>query len=432
MAEWVPPGAVPADSSEWVPPGAVPAAQTQTPVRSNPLPGMAKGLETFGINSIPMLAAFAGAAIGNIPGATIGAMGGEAIRQNLNRAVGNPAPATPRAALNEIGRAGVGQGLARLGGTTVAASMEPLAAAAIMPLQSAMMNLAVNAPIGVKRSAVSIASARKGMAALPGEANIGRQMVTERVGATGGGLQKVRGIISQADAKLTELAASADKAGWAANADDFLKHLGDLEQQVGRQTDAALQLSRLRKMVNGFKKSRSKPSSASETLELKRTWQKAANAIYKAKERGGVVGPRADLLGRLNETVARGAREKMQEIPGVAQQNARMQELMPTEKAIEAALLRSGNPFIPRGARLMAGGLGGAIGAAAPGDYRSRGIHGAEGFLLGALMGTPQMMSRSALAIDSPAAQWILTRLGPAALAEIQRQTGAPPDVTGR
>lgn len=340
---------------------------------SNPVAGRMGWLA----QGLPSLGGFAGGLAG-IPfgpagppiGATIGGSLGEYGREGLTGASPNPM---------EIAKQGGLQGVYDVLGGLLA---RPLAGMA-----HGIMSSALKPTAPLQKRAMQTMARTVGRAVTPEEASIAKLALSERVGATQGGLKKVRGAIGDASDKLDQLLGDAGATGQTFNVKDALTHVQTLKGAVGRQSDAIPALNSLESKIRNLVAAQREPGAPArgasmllnasgqparaaapatrgplkqlsplEFNELKRTWQNAADAIYKAQESGAVIGPKQALSARFNADIASSARKSLERIPGVAEQNQRMATLRPLENAVLASRMRHTGmtlPWVPHAANLV-------------------------------------------------------------------------------
>lgn len=304
------------------------------------------------LEAIPPLAS-AGAAMltggASIPiqlaAAGLGYAGGEGARQTASAALGfNEPPPFSGEALGRISLGGVRGAAEGAGGALLQRAARTGA--------SNLMRQALKASPGVQEAAGANMTATARSMFPEGEAlwetAIHERLPIGRLSRTLGsrkGSEMAGEKLDATDQRLQEILAQANRQGWRRTAQDFVGHVSELRSEIIKETNPSQALKALDKMLSEFIAKRRGPRfsgrmgalrrfTPEDVREFNQTWQKEAQTLYSARERGIPVGPRQALRSRFAENVARGAREQLETIPGVAAQNARLQRLQRLREAI--------------------------------------------------------------------------------------------------
>lgn len=326
------------------------------PVAVAPNPEIRRSWQRGALNMIPPasagLAALAtgGASIPiTLSAAYLGGAAGEAARQAASTGLGmrEPAPFSGQA-LGRISQTGLEQ--SALEGVGL------LAAGAARGTARNFMRTALRPSVGIQ----SAAGANRTMAAremYPEGERIWETAIKERIPVGGRpgemGSDKIATKIEAVSNRLNLMLADAEKHGIRYTAQDVVGPIAELRAQLSKEAVPIQKLDQLDRMLKQFIGSRRqppvlgrmgkmKPITPAELNDLKRVWQDAAQQIYKARERGAVVGPRQELSGRFSGAVATGARQRLSgDIPGYDRTNAELQRMMQLRDAVRSAERRN-------------------------------------------------------------------------------------------
>lgn len=289
----------------------------------------------------------AGFATGGVPGSMVVAggagAGGEALAQWLASQTGiergDPSMAER---IGRVGMAGLAEAIpGEGGGRGLRAGADDFS--------DNLYRAALKPAAGRELEANARASARAGRRVSLDESSLARQGRRERIpigkGIGGRGSDILAARIKGYSDRLDALLASSPQKS---KATDLTGRVHELRAEIMQEADPVPVLRALDKKINNFVGSRRVPGSrklqefsAEQVNELKRVWQNEALPYYRAKAAGEVVPARTALNARFAGNVARGARERLERIPGVAEQNAGMSSLMPLADAVESAELRT-------------------------------------------------------------------------------------------
>jgi hypothetical protein len=279
---------------------------------------------------------------GAVAGAAIGGAGGEAFRQHARRAIGAVAPTTAFDAAKGIGREGAIQAAAELGGLGLAAGARSVGKAFVENSVRPTITLQQQFP------------------------DVIETIVKERLPVGAGPFGKTKGS-EMAAAKLRdesvavkELLAKATVDGKTFEASKLaqpvLKLIDDIAEEEALNPGATRQLERF---IENYLAKKKGPLDPLDVQKLKQAAQKIAEPIYKAVARGEAVSPKQATQARFSAAVAQGSKKAMEEIPGVAEGEAKKQALIGAKKALRQAEMRRLPLWAEGGAAVLgAGGLG--------------------------------------------------------------------------
>lgn len=261
-----------------------------------------------------MLGAVGGPA-GSVGGAALGAAGGESARQLINRATGNPAPATPLAAAGEIAKQGAISGAAEGAGVAIGAGAKAagpwLMQKALKPAGALLKEYKTTAPELVKT------------------------LLDEGVSITQSGLDKLQKLFDATNDEIRAAVAAApgtiDKQSVAARA---LPTAGRLANQVNPTKD----LQAVGETVGEFM---NHPVYSGPTLSVPEA-QAMKTGTY--KQIGKKYGEVSSAAIETQKALARGLKEDIaSEVPQIAALNARDSQLMASMDAVGRRVALSGN-----------------------------------------------------------------------------------------
>lgn len=314
------------------PPEAIKAAMAKHygPPRSQRLPSLSgafpepkplpRWIEGAAKAFVPAAAALGGltgtaAGVGPIAGAGIAGGAAEALRQRFSGE-----PFSPSA----VDRAAGQQALLELGGGLAAKSLGNLA----RPV--------MRRALGVGRP-------------IAGEVKVGRSLlpdpvetaIQERIAATPKGAVKATQLRKNSAAILSGLIDRADATGQRLSTFEVTKHVRNL---IRSNVVPGSEKRKILSDLVSFYADKGRQIPPVLLQEVKRYYQRQARSIYSAGAEGAFT--LADQAhGQFAEALARGAREQLETIPGVAAQNAATQRLIGVEKAVTQAVRRPPPPF---------------------------------------------------------------------------------------
>jgi hypothetical protein len=264
-----------------------------------------------------------GMGVGGVPGAVggaaVGGAGGEALRQLIERARGNEAPATSTGASADIGTAGMLQALYELGGQgfsrLLGAGGRALMGNAVRPAQAIrdqfpdVIDTILNNRLPVGRGPFGGAAGSAQAGAL--------RMASSR---------NLRALLSQAEA-----------AGTRFTPNDVSGPVIDLIDQITKQPLPEADMQALDNMIGEFLRAHPGPMTPNDVKDLKQAAQAIASPIFKAASRGLPVGAADSMRARFNGGIASGSKAALETIPGVGDAEATTQSLIGASRALRAA-----------------------------------------------------------------------------------------------
>lgn len=353
-----------------------------------------------GANLLPAIGGAMGGMVGGVPGAVVGGIGGEAVRQSVLRGENDPnAPQTPIGQVTEMGKAGAMQGASQMGGNVLAAGGSKLA--------SWLMN----------RATTRVTA--KLMQDFP---DLSDTLIENALTVSQGGLEKARRMLLAAKAKATVALGKADRAGATVpvelNADlaESLK-TAVIEQAiksgkvpVPKNAPVSVATNRLDQATKDLiaaidAAADGKPFelTARQADLFKTQLQKESRALY--ANRNAPNGPRAmeaeatlkaDFAAQLNAAIDGIA-------DGYKAANAEAQPLIGATRGIKQAIRPNGN--------LMQAMVRPAIGMVAGGAIGQHQGNAPLGAAIGAVAGTPKVLSGAAIILRHPLMQQLEKQL---------------------
>lgn len=273
-------------------------------------------------------------------GATLGGGAGESMRQNINRIVGNPAPASATEAAKDIGKAGVIGGASDLiGGLTTKAL-----AAGLAPLMrteaGALMQSAVKP--GIKATAKAMAGN-----ADPASTPIVKTLLNEGVNVTPGGIEKLTRIIK---ASNDDIKAALDAVPGDVRLDPgkIAARVDPLIERASKQANPEADVKMLREAKEEFLRKYDNPTSIlKQEGPTVIEGQASKQATYKAlgeKAYGELKGPQIEA----QKALARGYKEDIAEEAAkygadINAPNAREGAAITTRDAVARRVAAAGN-----------------------------------------------------------------------------------------
>lgn len=353
---------------------ALSAGETQAPsAPEEPFNPMDYVPNAWALKKAPSLLAIGGGLLGTplgpagmVGGAAAGGAAGEALREGA------------------FDRKLSGKNIAMEGGIQGAAELTGLGAA----------KLAGKVAPTVMRRAMGIG--KKITENFPGAAETA---VEKGIPVTKRGLQKASALRLDSSKRLMNILNTAKLSGKKFDTRAITKHVRDI------LADPVLPSKEKDKVLNqliGFYRDKGLKVDPVLLKGVKQYYQTQSKAAY-AAERAGV--PKVGRQ-KFSEAMARGSREQLEQIPGVAAQEAETQSLIGAERAIKDAVQRPPQPFD---------------------------LHRPGSWPVAGLLAHPNFQSKLAILIGSPEFQAAM-RQGPRAAAAMFQQAmlSAEPDVTGQ
>lgn len=258
--------------------------------------GAAAGLPEGGVGAIP----------GGAIGAAAGGSGGEILRQNINRAVGNPSPTSASESVGKI----VGQGALQAGADVLGAGIPAVAG---------------------KLAPAIMTKAAKPAAALLDEfrtkaPQLAKTLLDEGVNVTRGGVAKLSSLLDSTREELRTMLANSTAAVPKSN---VLAEVLPTADKLANQPNPIPDLEAVGKQVEGFvnhPKFTNKTMTPRELQELKTgTYDKLA----------GSYGERGSAVVETDKAIARGAKNEIEAaVPQAKSLNQRQADLMAAREAV--------------------------------------------------------------------------------------------------
>lgn len=224
-----------------------------------------------------------GAIAGAAAGATFGGVAGESARQNINRLVGNPAPASMGEAATNMAVAGGLQGAGELvagGIPAVAGKVAPwLMTKAAKPSAKLLEDFRTSAP------------------------KLAQTLLDEGVNVTRGGVAKLDALVSATRDQLKSLL--ADSAAQIPKS-EIIAPVANVAMKVANQTDPMSDLAAIGKHVEGFA---NHPKFSGPTMTAQETQALKVGNYEKLR---GSYGERGSAIEETDKAVARGAKEAIE------------------------------------------------------------------------------------------------------------------------
>lgn len=346
------------------------------------------------VGAIPAAAAIGGGMVGGVPGATLGGLGGEALRRRIAGESLNLADPAVRQAIEGQG---VTQGGAALVGQGVTKGLTGAAKAMMQGALRPTLKTAATAPT-----------------------------VAQDVLAEGGTVtQKGVGVMSRAlgrsGRRTRQLLGAAGRQGSTIDPTSVVPSVDDLvSPQTPHLAEARAEAEQL---IDSFLKSHPNAKTPLEAKDMKVIAGHEAEKLLEGRK--SAVGKRvtqaAPLGARFQLKLADNLKAALEALPKygklIGESEAKSSRLINATGAVKRAeaVSRSGvSPLLPatigRGATAATGATLGALAGNTP-EQRTQ--YGLEGLALGTLLGQPGILSQLAYAPNSPIMQWLAGRLAP-------------------
>lgn len=362
------------------------------------------------IGAIPAAAAIGGGAVGGVPGATLGGLGGEALRrliagESMNLGDPNVRQAIEGQGVMQGGAALVGQGITKAAGGAAKAMMQ-----------------------GALRPTLKTAAASPELA---------KDVLETGATVTMGGVKKMSKALGRSGTRTKQLLGAAGRQGAKIDPASVVPSVDDLvSPQTPHLEEARADAQRL---IDSFLKSHPNPKAPLEAKEMKDVSWAEAQRLLEGMPGGKRVTQAQPLGARFHLKLADNLKGALENLPKygklIGESEAKSSRLIKASGALKRAeaTSRSGvSPLLPatigRGATAATGAT---IGALAGNSPEQRTQYGIEGLLAGTLLGQPGVLSRLAYVPNSPIAQWLAGRLAPHAATMLFPPEGLPPDSLG-
>lgn len=338
----------------------------------------------------------AGVGVGGVPGAvggaTLGGAAGEAARQLANRVMGREAPATATEAAMGIGKEGAIQGATEAAGGALAGGARVVGKALVENAVRPTMSLVREFPDVIDtlvRERLPVGRA------LPFVAK-GSEQALDKLGAASRGFR--------------ELLERAEQSGTEFQASQIATPILELVDDVAKQPLGEAQERQLASMLDEFlRRHGNAPLTPRAVKQLKASAQAIAKPVYKAAERGFPVSAEQTMNARFNASIASGAKNALETIPGAGALETQKKSLIGATRALKQAE----NRRLSLAGELGSAALGGSVGSAVSqlfGDSSADGTlkQGVAGWLVARGIASPRTLSRSGLALTHRQAQQLI------------------------
>lgn len=292
--------------------GVAPMAMTP---QNNPLTAAGNDLRNRLLGMLPGAGGLAGGlvgAAGGIPGAVAGAAvggaAGEGAREALQGDQFSPV---------DIGREGALQG-----GYQAAGGLLAKGAGALAPQ--------------VMKRAAGI-----GRTILKNFPDAAEEMVKRGITVSKGGVAKATSLREESSRKLYEALGRSKAAGTKLRTADVTKPVREVAANPVMPT---AERKLILKQMDDFIKQHGDEMDPVLLKQVKQFYQNRAATVYRAEQSGGMTLAQAN-RGVFSKALAKGAREQLETIPGVAAREAETKGLIGAEKAAEGAFMRPPRPF---------------------------------------------------------------------------------------
>lgn len=352
-----------------------------------------------------------GMGFGGIPGAlggaAFGGATGEAVKQLGKRILGREAPATPQAAAGQIGMEGATQGALEGAGQGMGAG---LAAGGRVLLENA-----VRPSMTLLREFPNVMSVIE-----KGQFPVGRFLPFLRPGS-----QQAGSAMGEAAGAVRALLTKAEQAGTTFPASDVAQPVLSLVDDIAKQPLAQADQRRLSRMLSQFLDEHPGPLTPNAVKDLKQRAQAIAKPIFSAQQKGFPVSADQPLTARFNQAIAKGAKNTLETIPGVAQGEKRTQDLIGAQRALKQAEGRR-LPLAVEGISASAATVAGLLGPDSSLDSKVK--NGVTAYLVARGLGSPRTLSRAGIALTTRQMTGLARQFPRFAEAVIaQSRAGAPP-----